>query len=227
MKARPRTGERREVRQPLKIDRLPQAMRDQVLKLRAQEGLTWEQIEERSPKLDGWEEMPPKLLALFPARRLPHSSLQRWYDLRIEQVQKEILAETERARELAAAFAARGFKDLPDAIQNALRDEVFTLMRAVDSKSQDKFQAALTNLGYLVAQFQKNKIAQQKVEAESRRIHLMEEEAERKRKRFEKETNEAASKLEKGKTITREDINRLRERVFGLPPVEAAGSHPA
>jgi hypothetical protein len=44
-----------------------------------------------------------------------------------------------------------------------------------------------------------------------------------KRKRLQRETEGAAKKLNKGRVVTIEDINHLRERVFGLPPVTKSG----
>lgn len=218
MKPRPKTGERRDRQQPLKIDKLPQELRDELQKLRNADGLTWLEIEERSPDLAGWSKASAAALALFPAKRIPHSNLQRWFDLRVQQVNDQILAETIRSQELAAAFAGRKPTD-PDATLNALHDQIFALMRAVDANSQTKFINGLLALAHLQVKFQKNQIAQQLVTTEAKRVKLLEEEAARKQSKFEKETNDAAKKLGKGKAVTLEDINNIRERVFGLPPV--------
>jgi hypothetical protein len=40
-------------------------------------------------------------------------------------------------------------------------------------------------------------------------------------------TLEAAQKLGKGKGVTLEDINRIRERTFGLPPIARKEADPA
>lgn len=66
----PRTGQRRASRRPLWIDRLPQEVRDVIVAARA-EGKTWKQTAQ---------------LASEKSRcTLPVTTLQRWYDLRIEQ----------------------------------------------------------------------------------------------------------------------------------------------
>jgi DNA invertase Pin-like site-specific DNA recombinase len=66
---RPRTGKKRRIRLPLRIDKLPQEIRDLIQKLRA-EGKTWREIGK--------------------ATGLPRTTLQRWYDLRVEQPRREI-----------------------------------------------------------------------------------------------------------------------------------------
>jgi hypothetical protein len=171
-KPRPRTGEPREVRQPLKIDKLPEDLHKEILELRSKEGLTWLAIEERSPRLDGWEKASAAQLAIFPGRRIPHSNLHRWFDLRIEQIQRQVLADTERAREFAAAFAGRSQEGLDKAVLNALRDQVFSLMQAVDSGSQLQFTKALMALGELITKFEKVAVQKQKAETEGKRVDI-------------------------------------------------------
>lgn len=226
MKPRARTGERREVRQPLKIDKLPIEVREQVQKLRAQ-GKTWSEIEELSKQFVNWDGLPAAVLELFPGFHLPHSNLQRWYDLRIEQVGREMAAEAERARQFSAAIAKVGdVEQLGDAAVNALSDIVFSVMRA---RTRDEYAEALESLGYLSAKLVDAKSKSMRAAAEAKRISILEREIEEKKKKADKETSDAAHKLGKGKAITLADINRLRERTFGLPPVErgAASGHPA
>ena len=67
---RPRTGEKRSVRQPLRIDGLSQEVRDEILKARAA-GKTWEETAELASKTAG--------------ESLAMSVVHRWYDLRVEQ----------------------------------------------------------------------------------------------------------------------------------------------
>jgi hypothetical protein len=224
-KPRPKTGEARKTRQPLKIDRLPATMQKRICSERSA-WKSWEQIEAESAAWTEWNDVPEDVQKLFPDRRLPHSNLQRWYDLRVEQRLKEQRAEAERARSMADAFTKNGFADLTESVRNALGERVFMLMRA---GNDEEFQEALLDLGHLLAKLDKNRIAKLHVDTESRRVKLLEEEAERKRKVFDKQTNDAAKKLGKGESLTVADINRIRERTFGLPPVQpgAAASHPA
>lgn len=204
---RPRTGEPRKTRQSLAIDRMEQKVRDEILALRAQ-GKTWEEIESASVK--------------FAGQRLPHTSLHRWYDLRVEQVQREVLAQAERARQLAAAFAQRGFSELPEATVNALSSEVFGLMESASIQDREK---ALGNLLFLLTKLMTARAKEKYVEIESRKLDLARRKFEELKQNADRATNEAAAKLGKGKALTLADINRIRERVLGLDPI--AASHPA
>jgi hypothetical protein len=224
MKPRPKTGEKRDVRQPLKIDKLPPYVHDAILATRA-DGKTWTEIEALSREFVKWEELPMPTLELFPGMYLPHSNLQRWYDLRVEQVSKEVAIESERAREFSKAIAKVGdMQTLGDAAVNALGDVVFSVMRA---RSRDEYSKALQDLGYLAAKLTDAKAKKVRADAEAKRIQILEREIEEKRKAADKATNEAATKLEKGKAITITDINRIRERVFGLPALQPAAGNPA
>ena len=103
----PKTGERRRVRRPLRFDRLPPALLNRIRAERDQ-GRTWVQIESDSPTWTEWNDVPPELLAEFSDRRLSHSNLQRWYDLRVEQVQREREGLVTVAQAFADRLAARG-----------------------------------------------------------------------------------------------------------------------
>lgn len=220
MASRPKTGERRRTRQPLKIDKLPAELHERIQRERAA-GATWEEIEEMSPRFDEWAKVPAAAQLLFVGHKLPHTTLQRWYDLRVEQVKKEMLADAERAREIAAIFAGRAFKDLPEAVRNALGDKIFSLMQSADEKTQSKLRKELLELGFLLAQQRKLDIQDKKVAAETKRVDLLVRDFEMRKRKFDDETDKAARKLGKGKPITTDDINRIRERTFGLPPIAA------
>src|SRR5229473_1740284 len=89
---RPKTGEARKTRQPFAIDKLPSSWRDQIIAWRAK-WLTWEQIEEETASFE-WDKLPEEFsLSLFADRRIPHSTLHRWYDVQVEQKAEEIEAE--------------------------------------------------------------------------------------------------------------------------------------
>lgn len=66
----PRTGEPRKHRHPLRIDRLPEAVKEVIIAARAA-GETWKRIAEMASAAAGIS--------------LPRTTIQRWYDLRIEQ----------------------------------------------------------------------------------------------------------------------------------------------
>jgi hypothetical protein len=220
-KLRPKTGERRRTRQPLKLDRVPELLRDRVMQERAA-GRTWMEIEELSPRFEEWEKTPAEIQAQFPGRKLPHTTLQRWYDLRVDQVKREMLADAERARSIAASFAEAKFEELPEAVQGALRDQIFSLMQAADLGSKSKAIGELQKLARLLVQQKRLDIMSERTKAETKRVELLEREFEIRKKKLDEETDKAARKAARGKAITTDDINRIRERTFGLPPI--AGS---
>src|SRR5260370_9392895 len=102
-------------------------------------------------------------------------------------------------------------------------------MQSAGEKDRDKLRKALLDLGLLLAQERKLEIQEKKVEAEAKRVTLLERDFEMRKRKFDEETDKAARKLGKGKQITTDDINRIRERTFGLPPVQRSdpARHPA
>jgi hypothetical protein len=221
-----KTGVIRNVGRQLKIDLLPPAMHEWILERRRM-GWTYQEIEKESPKAEPWNQVAPEVAARFPGKRLPHTNVLRWHQLRVEQVlrvQQELAAAAHAAAEMVLA---RGFSNLTESLKNALGETVFKVMNA--EGDPEIIAAVLTDAGHLMAKFDRNTIAREKVETENRRVQLLEQEAERKRQQFEQATHEAARKIEKGRALTIEDINRIRERTFGLPPLVpgAAASHPA
>lgn len=231
MANKPKTGEKRKTRQPLKMDKLPTELLDRVMKERAA-GRTWLEIEELSPRFEEWGKVEQTnkeawLLAFksFPGGRIPHTTLLRWYDLRVEQVKQEVLASQVRAREIAALFAGKGIKDLPDAVRTAISDQLFGMMQNADEKSRHKTVAGLLALGVLLNDQRKVELKGKQVEAETKRVDLLVRDFEMRKRKFDEETDKAARKAQRGKAITTDDINRIRERTFGLPPI--AGSSAA
>jgi len=211
-KRRPRTGERRRWRRPLKADLLPAEARTFVQDARAGRCVcakraahfhTWMELEELSPQ--------------FAGQKISHSALHRWYDIRIEQVEREVLGQAETARHLAAAFAAKGVAKLPEATLNALSAQVFEVLR---SGTPAEREISLRKFLEAQAEMVKAQAQRLRAEAEQRKATLAEKKFAVLRSRADKETNEAAAKLGKGRTLTLDDINRIRERALGLPPIE-------
>lgn len=93
---RPRTGQRRKTRQPFSIDKLAPEVGETICKLR-REGKTWQQIEELSPQ--------------FAGRRLPHSSIHRWYDVQVAQI-APLPADLERLATLISDRVVAQLRDL-------------------------------------------------------------------------------------------------------------------
>lgn len=155
---RPRTGERRSVRQPLRIDGLSQEVRDAILKARA-EGCTWEETAEWASKKAG--------------ASLAMSVVHRWYDLRVEQVQKEVMEQAERSRAIAAAFSGKGFEKLPEAVQSALSTAVFALAEEQDEKSRLKFIAGMNQLAWLLARNRQLDQEEKRLALESKKLEAV------------------------------------------------------
>lgn len=180
-KSRPKTGEEREVRRPLKIDLLPEIVKDAISELR-NAGEPWPQIEARSAKpysanwaKDGggfvdWDSLDTRVLEEFPDLRLPKSSLHRWYDLRIDQVRAQTLIESERARAWAQEFAAKSLPEANAAVINALRDQVFMLMRGVGRGDQTMFIDGLKDLTLAMTRMQRVELQSKRVEADLAKI---------------------------------------------------------
>jgi hypothetical protein len=226
-KNRPRTGEPRRRRSLLSVDLLPPVVLEAIKHLRA-EGFTWPEIErlselpydERWKKQTGkhgfvdWAAMPDKVLAAFPKKRLPHTNLHRWYDLRVEQAQRDVMARAEQAREIAKEFAAAHIPGADEAVLNAARDVIFGMLQSTDDKSRAKASIGLIALAEVMQKARGNSIKERGIALSERRWTVVE-------KRMEQETESVAKKLNKGE-LTVEDINRLLERTFGLPPIAKA-----
>lgn len=232
-KRRPKTGEKRSVRQPLKIDRLPVEVRDAIQFLKNVRGKTWIEIEELSSLayqekwreqgggFVNWDSLPTEVLELFPDLRLPHSNLHRWYDLRVSQVIAETVARSAQAREIATAFAHSVVEGAGEAVLNAARDQIMSVL-AEDATPKGRMAAAaaLIALAEMLQKARSNTIKERQVAVDERKLKTLEAREALTRKKLETETERAATRLNKGE-LTVADINRLRERVFGLPPVEA------
>lgn len=228
-KSRPKTGEPRKTRQPLSIDLLPMDVLEAIKVLRSRHGLSWMEIERLSSLpydekwvnrlgtagFVNWDALSTRVLHAFPELRLPHTNLHRWYDLRVEQTQKDVLARAQQAREIAAAFAKAGLVGADEAILNAARDLIFGMMQSSDDKTQLKVSAGLIALAEVMNGAKANAIKERKVNVDERRIAQLEKDAALKRKKLEQETESAAKKIAKGEPITDADIKRIRESVFG------------
>jgi hypothetical protein len=210
-KQRPKTGEKRRVRQPLKLDRVPELLRDRVLQERAA-GRTWSEIEEISPTFEEWKKVPAEIQAQFPGLKLPHSTLQRWHDLRVEQVKREMLSDQTRAREIAALFAEKKFQDLPEAIRNALGDKIFELMQSADEKSKNKTVKGLLEFGWLLAQQRKLELQERKQSADERALEIKLQLINEKVKQLKKDVDVAGKK----KQLTPEQLKQRVDEIYGL-----------
>jgi hypothetical protein len=219
------TGEKRKTDQPFHVDRLPVSVQMVICRLKSNDGLSWQQIEDlsRLPKgVDGgfvdWVNLPANVLEYFPGRYIPHSNMHRWFDVRKRQVIRETEQKSAQAREIAEAFAASVIEKGDEAVLYAARDTIMTVL-AEDSTADGRAKAAkaLISLAEVMQSARANDIKERQVAVSERKLAALEAEAERKRKVMDEETERMSKKASKGQ-IGPEDIDRLRERVFGLPP---------
>jgi hypothetical protein len=214
-KPRPGVGVERRTRQPLKIDKLPQEWREQIQKYRAQ-GSTWSEIEELSRGME-WDKLETRVLELFPEMKIPETNLIRWYDLRVEQVRKEILAEAEQARVIAEAFAGAKLDDTNEAVMNAMRDQVFALTRNAGDVDKKKLLGGLKDLSLLLARLQRIELQKRKLDADLARIDADREKAAADqlsaREMYLRATQEVLKKLRTYKTV-REAIDPVQEELI-------------
>ena len=226
-KPRPKTGEPRKADQPFRIDVLPQPVKDAIEVLRNR--CTWEEIAERSAKpyskdweKDGggfidWESLDLAVLEKFPLMRLTKSGLQRWYDVRMKQVRSQVLRESAQAREFASAFVGKDLEGANGAVVNALRDQVFGLIQSARGGDKLLFADGLKDLTLAMTRIQRVDLQAQRVDVDRRKMALLEEREARARKAVDETTKEAARKGTGQFGLA--EINLLRERTFGLPPL--------
>lgn len=228
MKHKPRTGDKRRTHQPLKIDRLPVQARGSIKDLR-DAGCTWKEIEDISalaPKDGGfvdWDKLDAKTRRLFPGRRLPDTSLQRWFDLRVSQVVQDLAARSAQAREVAQAFAKSMVKGDNDAVLNAARDLILNFV-SEDSTPKGRLAAAgrLIALAEMQQTARANAIKERKVATDERKLKLLEEREALLRRKLEAEAERLTKKQKRGE-LKPEDLADLVQRTFGIAPkAEAA-----
>ncbi|HEY4358262.1 MAG TPA: hypothetical protein VGN16_21125 [Acidobacteriaceae bacterium] len=165
-----------------------------------------------------WDNLTRSTLELFPDLKLPHTNLARWYDLRFTQVRKEMQTRSAQAREIAEAFAKSAVNNEVEAVSNAIRDQLMVVM-SEDGSVAGRMRAAkaLLGLAEVMQSARANDIKERKVAVDERKIVQLEKDAEQRRNKMDAEAEKLSKKAKKGE-VTVADIDRLRERVFGLPP---------
>lgn len=182
-KPRPKTGEPRKTHQPLKIDLLPQAAREAIETL-YDRGRTWVEIAEQSAmpysakwQDDGggfvdWESLDLRVLEQFPEMRLAKATLHRWFDLRVAQARKQVLAESAQAREFAAAFTGGNLAESNSAVINALRDQVFNLIQSAGIGDKLAFAKGLKDLTLAMSRMQRVELMERRIAVEEKTIQM-------------------------------------------------------
>jgi uncharacterized protein involved in exopolysaccharide biosynthesis len=126
------------------------------------------------------------------------------------------MRESAQAREWAAAFASKTLPDSNAAVMNAMRDQVFTLMRNVGPGDQAKFLDGLNALSLTMSRLQRVDLQAKRVDVDERRVRMLEE----RERQAREQVDQATQRVAKGSgQFSLEDINLLRERTFGLPPL--------
>ena len=137
--------------------------------------------------------------------------------------QKETLVRAEQARVITQAFAEAGIDKMDDAVMNALRDLVFGMMLRQSDEGRRLTFKYLLGIAKVMNRAKTSAIRERSAMIEERKLVLMNKAIELKRKQLEQETEGTAKKLNKRRVVTVEDLNRIRERVFGLPPGTEGG----
>jgi hypothetical protein len=110
-----------------------------------------------------------------------------------------------------------------DVVMNALCDLVFGMMHEQSDEARSLILKNLLAMAHVINGAKANAIKERSVMIDERKLVLMNGAMELKRAQLEQETKGKAKKLDEGRPNTIEDINRIRERVFGLPPLTEGG----
>lgn len=189
MTTRRKTGEPQKTEQPFKIDRLPVAVHEAITDLHNAKGKSWETIERFSAEPFGekqlgfveWDKLDTEVLALFPDKRIPSSSLHRWYDVRVKQASQAVRERSSQARVIAEAFAKASVEGSHEAVLNAARDQLMVVL-AEDGSVEGRIATAkaLTGLAVVMQSVRANDIKERKVAVEEQVLQLKIEEMQRK-----------------------------------------------
>jgi hypothetical protein len=194
------------------MDKLPTELLDRVMNERAA-GRTWSEIEELSPRFEEWEKTSPDIRADFPGRKLPHSTLTRWHDLRVEQVKKEVLADQVKAREIAGLFAGKELKDLPETVRTAISDQLFGMMQNADEKSRHKVVAGMLALGALLNEQRKVQLKERQIQTDERSLQLKIDLIREKVEKLKKGVDGSDGKK---KQLSPEQLKQRVDEIYGL-----------
>jgi hypothetical protein len=127
--------------------------------------------------------------------------------------------ESAQAREFASAFAGGDLAESNSAVVNALRDQVFGLIQSAGIGDKAQFAKGLKDLTLAMTRMQRVELQARRVDLDARKIKVLEDREKLAREHLDEETRSAAKKGTGQFGLT--DINLLRERVFGLPPLKA------
>jgi hypothetical protein len=223
-----RTGVPRKTKQPLDIDRLPDSVRGAILFLRNKKGKTWKEIEALSaepfnkgkgPGFVDWENVPKDVARKFPGRKITDSKLQRWWDLRVDQVSANVERMAIQAREISAVFSKAVSGDDKNAVIGATRDILLGIL-AEDGSVRGRAGVAqgLIALAGVMEQGVANEIRKRVVDQNERKLKALEAREAAAKAKLDAELARLSKKGTK-KPITQAELDAVYERTFGPRPV--------
>jgi hypothetical protein len=128
----------------------------------------------------------------------------------------------EEIRERKAAYTAMAELVDEHGLDEAAKAQLWEVCQTMSPAQLLLMRRGETDRKRLALDTEKLALDKQRVENEKQDLQLR---IDRAKKNFEEASGEAEQKLGKGESLTLDDINRIRERTFGLP--EIAPSHPA
>jgi len=164
---RPRTGEQRRTRQPLKIDRLPAEWKEQIAGwLRAH---SVDEVIELTKSLP-WDKADARIRQLFPKRYVPEGNLYRYRDLRLDQADRRIDERMKVTQRIVKKWSEIGLKNLPEAVKNKLADLAFEIEQYSSEGNEKGVEKSLVELGWLLSDLRKSEVAAAKLELEKEKL---------------------------------------------------------
>lgn len=155
---RPRTGEPRLLNRSMKVDKLPEAVREALKKAKAA-GKTWEEIAEAASKAAG--------------SSVSVMACHRWHDVRIEQREKEIEDRVAFNTRVVAAWSKGDLKELGKATLNAAADLLFEFQQYAKEGAAAEAALALMELNKLLGGMEKLRIEREKLSLSRERLEQM------------------------------------------------------
>jgi hypothetical protein len=229
-KPRPKTGERRQVRQPLLIDLMPPDVHEAIKELRNDYNLVWAEIERLSALPYGkgwgselgkygfvdWDGLPARVLEKFPKRILSKRNLLRWFDIRESQNIEELDHDRRTALKFTRAYLKRGgIEGLDNAAINAASDQVFLMLRKVKGQQRENPAKYMLALADITQEARKNDIRQRVAETGEGRLKLSEDKWNAAKKKTEALAGEIESAVAEGRQPDLKDLAAKVREVYG------------
>jgi len=203
---RPRTGEKRRVRQPFQFEALPEEALQFV-----EDARQWRcrcKELKKKPHRHGWAALPALLQKEFNVK-ISRSALHRGYDVIVEQERAEIIARNEGVRELAGQLERTGFQNLPAATLNALAGEALAALHAATPAEK---QQSLSNLLFLQAQLMRAQAAKDRAALQKDKVDLDRQKFDAMREKL----GGLKKKLGRKKPLTQAELKKEIDEIYDL-----------